>query len=76
MRKKQKECRTCEELQADILETARQLELATNEVSQLKEMVGRCEMWLSTHPEGRKMQMECQRILSKPNDQCPPTQTR
>lgn len=26
-------------------------------------MLERCELWLSTAPEGRKMQLECQRIL-------------
>lgn len=31
--------------------------------NQCREMLKRCEMWLSTVPEGRKMQVECQRVL-------------
>ena len=34
---------------------------------EMMEMIQRCEMWLSTIPEGRKMQLECQRVLSLPN---------
>ena len=31
-------------------------------------MLERCELWLSTMPEGRKMQLECQRVISRHND--------
>ena len=34
----------------------------------LLDMLYRCEAWFSTLPEGRKMQLECQRILSSEND--------
>ena len=30
-------------------------------------MLERCELWLSTMPEGRKMQLECQRVISRHN---------
>ena len=35
--------------------------------NECREMLKRCELWLSTAPEGRKMQLECQRVLSQHN---------
>lgn len=35
--------------------------------NECREMLKRCEMWLSTIPEGRQMQLECQRVLSLHN---------
>jgi len=35
--------------------------------NECREMLKRCEMWLSTIPEGRTMQLECQRVLSLHN---------
>jgi hypothetical protein len=34
----------------------------------LLDMLYRCEAWFSTLPEGRKMQLECQRVISLHND--------
>lgn len=33
----------------------------------LLDMLYRCEAWFSTVPEGRKMQLECQRLISLHN---------
>jgi len=35
--------------------------------NECREMLKRCEMWLSTITEGRTMQLECQRVLSLHN---------
>jgi hypothetical protein len=32
-------------------------------IETIAEMLARCEMWLSTAPDGRAMQLECQRAL-------------
>ena len=37
---------------------------AVEDGNKCRDMLKRCEMWLSTIPEGRKMQLECQRVLN------------
>lgn len=45
----------------DLADHARRLERQRDE---LLEMVARCEMWLSTLPEGRAMQLACRAAIA------------
>jgi hypothetical protein len=42
-----------------------QLEAKAAAAADMLEIVARCEMWLSTVPEGRAMQLACQAAIAK-----------
>lgn len=57
-------CAHCEGTEDVNLAAAR---IITAEYREVVDMLRRCEMWLSTIPAGRNMQLECQRVLSQQN---------
>jgi hypothetical protein len=63
------------------LAAARIIAESRMEMMEMMEMIQRCEMWLSTIPEGRKMQLECHRVLASnvssiaPDDKTPTKKT-
>ena len=51
--------------------TSEEVDAICDDRDRLREMLERCEMWLSTAPDGRAMQLACQEVITKSKEVTP-----
>ena len=54
-----------------LIMTSEQVDAICEDRLNLLQMIQRCELWLSTHPEGRAMQINCQEVIIKSKEADP-----